>query len=96
MTPSMKTVSGGAGDLSSDREEREDVEGEGGRRARLAAAFTFLRMHHSIHFSALTVQAKTGRLARFASRRNHLPKGPTRRPWNMLKARLGMGKKWRE
>lgn len=95
MTPSMKTVGDGADDLSSAMEDREDVEEEeAGRAARFEAIF--LRMHHSIHFSLLTVQAKTGRPAFLASRRNQRPKGPTRRPWNMLKARLGMGKKWRE
>lgn len=94
MTPSMKTVGDGADDLSSATEDREDVEEEGGRAARFEAIF--LRMHHSIHFSLLTVQARTGRPACLALRRNQWPRGPTRRPWNMLKARLGMGRKWRE
>lgn len=81
--------------LPSGRDEAEDVaEEDEGREG--GALGMFLRMHHSIHLALLTVQAKTGRAALLASARNQLPRGPTRRSWNMLRARLGMGRKWRE
>lgn len=92
MTPSMRTGEEGAvvdeSSLgSAEREEAEDeavddddVGGGGG----VLLLGMFLRMHHSIHFGLLTVQAKTGRVADLAFERNQAPRGPTRRSWNML------------
>lgn len=103
MTPSMRTDE--EEDWRASLSEREDVDDEeddddkgGGddddeEEEELGM---FLRMHHSIHLGWLTVQAKTGRPAAFAFLRNQVPRGPTRMSWSMLKARLGMGRKWFE
>lgn len=95
MTPSMRTGLGvEASSLgSAEREEADDEDEVDGREGVLGM---FLRMHHSIHLGLLTVHAKTGRVADLAFWRNQPPRGPTRRSWNMLKPRLGMGRKWRE
>lgn len=96
MTPSMRTGFGVVVESILGSSEREEAEDEAEVDRREGVLGMFLRMHHSIHLGLLTVHAKTGREADLAFERNQPPRGPTRRSWNMLKPRLGMGRKWRE